>query len=102
MTTSKPQSTLNNIYTGTSLGIIVPLIVVFIFFKVKFPQFTVSYVLDYSIQMRALPKIISLCVVPNLGIFFLFMWKNFLYSARGVILATFIMTVLVLALKLFF
>jgi hypothetical protein len=102
MTTSAPKSALNNIWTGTALGIIAPFIVILIFFKVKFPQFDLGYIIDYSIQMNALPKIISLCVIPNLGIFFLFMWKNLLHSARGIILATFIMTLFVLALKTFF
>ncbi len=102
METSKPKSARNSIWTGTTIGLIVPFVVVFIFFKLKFPHVTIEYIIDYSIQMRALPKIISLCVIPNLGIFFLFMKVNYLFSARGIILATFIMTLFVLVLKMFF
>ncbi|HEX2936207.1 MAG TPA: hypothetical protein VHO72_12715 [Bacteroidales bacterium] len=100
--TSKPKSATNNIWTGTAIGLIVPFAVVFVFFKLKFPQHTIEYIIDYSLQMRALPKIISLCVIPNLGIFFLFMKINYLFSARGIILSTFIMTLFVLVLKMFF
>jgi hypothetical protein len=100
--TSKPKSAANNLWTGTAIGLIVPFVVVFIFFKLKFPHVTLAYIIDYSIQMQALPKIISLCVIPNLGIFFLFMKMNYLLSARGIILSTFIMTLFVLALKMFF
>lgn len=100
--TSKPKSAMNNLWTGTAIGLIVPFAVVFIFFKLKFPHVTLSYIIDYSIRMQALPKIISLCVIPNLGIFFFFMGKNYLRSARGIILSTFIITLFVLALKLFF
>jgi hypothetical protein len=102
METSKPTSAINNIWLGTAIGLVVPFLVLFIFFKLKFPHVTIQYIIDYSIQMRALPKIISLCVLPNLGIFFLFMRVNYLFAARGIILATFIMTLFVLALKMFF
>lgn len=100
--TSKPKSATNNLWMGTAIGLIVPFVVVFIFFKLKFPNHTIQYIIDYSLQMQALPKIISLCVIPNLGIFFLFMKVNYLFSARGIILATFIMTLFVLVLKMFF
>ena len=35
-------------------------------------------------------KLISICVFPNLLAFFIFIWTNYLKSARGVLLATFI------------
>lgn len=102
METSHPKSSMNNIWTGTAIGLIVPFVVLFIFFKLKFPHVTLEYIIGYSVEMRALPKIISLCVIPNLGIFFLFMKVNYLFSARGIILSTFIMTLFVLVLKMFF
>lgn len=102
METSTPRASMNNIWTGTAIGLVVPFLVVFVFFKLKFPNVTIEYIIDYSIEMRALPKIISLCVIPNLGVFFLFMSKNYLLSAKGIILSTFIITLFVLVLKMFF
>lgn len=45
--------------------------------------------------------ILSLCVVPNLLIFFTFIWTNRDKSARGVLLATIIYAMYVCIMKLY-
>ena len=44
--------------------------------------------------------LLSLSVVVNLGLFFIFINKNFYYAARGVIFSTIIYAIIVFALKL--
>lgn len=51
-------------------------------------------------DMKIFLKIISLCVFPNLGFFFLFYRKKYDMAARGVIMATFMYAFLVLVAKL--
>ena len=51
-------------------------------------------------QMKIFLKILSLCVFPNLGFFFLFYRMKYDMAARGVILATFMYAFLVLIAKM--
>lgn len=44
-------------------------------------------------------KIVSICVLPNLGLFYLYINKNFYRGAMGVIVATFAFAVIVFAVK---
>ena len=92
------RSKLDSLWIGLVVGIFVPVLSLLMFY---YSTFTKVSFMDYSLQVRILPKIISLCVVPNLGVFFLFMWRNHYYSARGIILATVIITLVVLVLKIF-
>jgi hypothetical protein len=86
---------------GFALGIIVPLISFFIVYKIKFSSYTLREFYDFLITMNALPKILSLMVIPNLLVFFIFIWTEHLYAARGVLAATVFDAILILALKLF-
>ncbi|MBI4945639.1 MAG: hypothetical protein HY840_04470 [Bacteroidetes bacterium] len=76
---------------GAVTGLISPLISLFTFYLVKyshitFSQFFNTILLGYNI----LAPVISLCVIINLLVFFIFLWTNRNYSARGVLLATFV------------
>jgi hypothetical protein len=95
------RSRFDSIWIGLIVGIFVPALAFVMFYFSSFTKVSLHYFIEYSAQLQALPKIISLCVVPNLGVFFLFMWRNHYYSARGVIMATVIMALIVLGLKIF-
>ena len=92
------RSKLDSLWIGLVVGIFVPVLSLLMFY---YSTFTKVSFMDYSLQVRILPKIISLCVIPNLLVFFLFMWRNHYYSARGIILATLIITLVVVVLKIF-
>ncbi len=51
-------------------------------------------------EMKILLKLLSLCVFPNLGFFFLFYRNKLDMAARGVIMATFVYAFVVLITKL--
>lgn len=94
----------NNIYKterfGFIAGIIIPIFVILGFYFYRNYENLSSFI-NSLMSMGIISKLVSLCVVPNLLLFFLFMWKNNLRPARGVIGATFIYALLVLAMKLF-
>ena len=84
---------------GFALGIIVPVISFFIVYKIKFDNYTLREFYDFLLSMNALPKILSLMVIPNLLVFFIFIWTNHLYAARGVLAATVVDALIIMALK---
>ena len=92
------RSRFDSLWIGLVVGIFVPVLALIMFY---YSTFTKVSFMDYSLQVRVLPKVISLCVIPNLGVFFLFMWRNHYFSARGIIFATLIITFIVLGLKIF-
>ena len=89
----------NKFWIGLSLGIVLPLVIfllvyLFVYSKTPFGEF-----LEYALLMRALPKIFSLCAIPNLGIFYLFLNKEYWRATQGVIAATLLCTLAVVAIK---
>lgn len=82
---------------GLIYGIIVPIITLSIFYIYRNPP-SFGQFYDQIVSINILSRLVSLCVVPNLLIFFLFMWRNKLRSAYGVIGATFIYAIVVLIL----
>jgi hypothetical protein len=96
------RSTFDSWIVGLLVGLIVPVIAIVVFYYSSFTTVPFSYFIMYSKQIHVLPKLIAVGAIPNLGLFFLFMWRNHLVSARGVILATFVLAFIVLAMNLFF
>ena len=85
---------------GFIAGLIIPIFVILGFYFYRNSE-SISTFIDSLMSVGIISKLVSLCVVPNLLLFFLFMWKNNLRPARGVIGATFIYALIVLSLKLF-
>lgn len=86
---------------GLLFGIIVPLIGLVIFYKFNIKTLDFTEFINFVNRKDMMPQLLSLSVVANLGVFFIFIWKKFYFSARGVIMATFIYTIVVLILKYF-
>lgn len=82
---------LDSLWIGAVIGLLSPWFTLFIFYLIRynhisFADFFNNLILGYNI----LTPVISLCVITNLLVFFIFIWTNRNYSARGVLLATFI------------
>ena len=91
--------TWNKFWIGLALGTALPVVIFllvyfFVYSKTPFGEF-----LEYAFVMKALPKIFSLCVIPNLGIFYLFLNKEYWLTTRGVIAATLLCTLAVVVVK---
>ncbi len=95
------NSRFNSLTTGLLLGILGPAITLVVIYLVTTQDLSLSDYVRQLVFFRVYTHIISLSVIPNLLIFFIFIWLNKLKSARGVLLATIILAFIVLGLRLF-
>jgi hypothetical protein len=93
------KSSLDLIKLGFALGIGVPILTFLIFYLWKADTMTLPEYVRFLADVQALPKLMSLAVIPNLGIFFLFLRKDHYYATRGVLAATIVLAILILILK---
>jgi hypothetical protein len=89
----------NNIKLGLALGLLAPVITFFAFYFIRYPLLDLVKYIDFVFKQHVLSPLMSLCGIPNLLIFFVFIWRDFYFSARGVLLATFILAVVVFVIK---
>lgn len=82
------SSKINNIKLGILLGIIAPALSMLVIYLIKFSDYNFQELIDFLVSRGIFTKIISLCVIPNLALFFFFLNKNYYYSARGVLIST--------------
>ena len=93
------KSKANNVLLGALLGILAPAITVFLSYKIRFGQYGLGEFFSVLVQNKILSSLLSLCVIPNLLVFLIFIWLNYLYSARGVLLSTFIVGFVIVGVK---
>lgn len=95
------QTKLNSIWIGLLIGFLTPIITLIIVYFTTFKNkgYTPAEFWDFLILMGIFGKLLSLCVVPNLAVFFVFIWRNLLLSARGVLAATLITAIIIIFYK---
>lgn len=93
------KSSWNSLKLGVILGIAWPVLVMVLFYLLKFSNYPLDIFFDQLLELKLFSKFVSVCVVPNLLLFFIFIWKDRLYSARGVLLATIVLGFLIIILK---
>ena len=89
----------NNFFYGLIPGLIAPLIGFYIFYLVKFSHYKFLEFFEYISGQSVVTHTISLSVLPNLIIFFLFIKLNLYKSAKGVILATMIYAITIIIMR---
>jgi hypothetical protein len=89
----------DSLLIGTISGLILPFITITVYYFIKYNKVSVSDFINVLETYNVITQVISLCVLPNLLLFFINLWTNRMQSARGVILATFIYTFIVLIMK---
>jgi hypothetical protein len=97
----KSRPKFNHILVGLIPGLILPLIVFYLIYLLKYGNR--MPIRDYMLIMFSkgvLTQLLSLCVIPNLLLFFIFMWINYLYSARGVVFSVLIYAFSILIFKI--
>lgn len=87
--------------TGLAFGLLMPLFIFVIIYRARYPDVPVLDYLGGLWQFNVLIKILSLCVLPNLLMFLLYIRKKMDYAARGVLAATFVYAFLALIIQLF-
>lgn len=86
----KPQTKKkdNGLLIGSLIGGIIPIIGLAIFYLSRNYNMTILEYLSTLKSVGIASPLLSLCVIPNLLAFFVFIWLNKLIFARGVMLST--------------
>ncbi|MCX6223717.1 MAG: hypothetical protein NTV01_03030 [Bacteroidia bacterium] len=90
---------MNKLWIGLAAGLIVPAVALTCYYFARYSDLSLIDFLKAYKNLGILTHIISLSVLPDLLVFFLFIRRNLLKSARGVLLATFIFTIAVLCVR---
>jgi hypothetical protein len=90
----------DSILLGTIIGLLAPVIVFLTYYLIVFKGMNFSAFYRYLSSGEIFLPVISLCNVPNLLIFFIFIWTKRDKSARGVLQATFIYAIYICIMKL--
>lgn len=83
---------------GLMSGIVLPVATLLVIWLVRYDMGLGEFLSSFQ-RIGALSKMVSLSVIPNLLLFFLFIWTNRTFSARGVIFATLVLALIMLVLK---
>ncbi|MEO8086164.1 MAG: hypothetical protein ABI763_05065 [Bacteroidota bacterium] len=86
--------------TGLIGGLLAPAIVFAVYFKIHDPELNLVDAIHRLIESGIISYYLSLCVIANLLLFFIFLKLNAELAARGVLGATFIYAFTILILKL--
>ena len=95
----KKKATYNNVRLGLLLGMIAPVAGFFILYALSSRGNSLGDFVDILMNREKLSSVISLSAIPNLLLFFIFIWLNYLYSARGVLASTLLFALIVIFTK---
>ncbi len=94
----KRTSKFNKIIYGLIPGILLPGLTLLVSWMIISESTLDSYLRSYYMTGH-ISGVISLCAIPNLLIFFIFIWLEKYQSARGVIYATILVALVMLIFK---
>lgn len=89
----------NRLWIGLAAGLAAPAIALTLYYLARNDGLSFAEFLKVYKNLGILTHIISISVIPDLLVFFLFIRQNMLKSARGVLLATFLFTFAVLLIR---
>jgi hypothetical protein len=92
----------DKIYIGLIAGILLPLIVFYLYFKIRhYNDVEFSFYLSMLHKYGLLFKIMSLCVLADLPLFYAFIQFKFWQTSKGIVMACFIYALTVAGYRLF-
>lgn len=89
----------DSLLAGSLAGLIGPILGILIFYFYNFAGQNFLDFMQLSAEKRLLSPLLSLCAVINLGVFYLFIRVDYLSSAKGVILSTFLYGLAIVVIK---
>ena len=89
----------DKLWLGLVLGIIAPILVLLFYYEKNYYYIRVDTFLYETFMKRIFLPLLSLCVIGNLAVFFIFIQTDRYYSARGVVFATMLYAIAVFILK---
>jgi uncharacterized BrkB/YihY/UPF0761 family membrane protein len=93
------KSKIDKQWIGLVLGILAPIITMVVIYFVKFSDYGFHELVNLLVLRNVFTQIVSLCVIPNLALFFFFINKNWYHVTRGVLLATILFAIFVFITK---
>ncbi len=94
------KSKFNNQLFGVILGLLLPVLSFLGIYLVLSGSLSLTEYFQKIYQSPIFTKLLSLAVIPNLLLFFIFIWLNYLKSARGIVGATILSAFIIIVLKL--
>lgn len=94
----KTRKRFDTLLSGLIPGIVLPLAAMVIIWAIQSDLGFLEFLQNFQ-HRNVLSKIVSLAALPNLLLFFLFIWTDRTFSARGVIFATLLLAFVMLVLK---
>jgi len=88
----------DTVLSGLVPALVIPSLTLLGFWIVKSDSTLVDFLVQFQ-QLGMLSKVVSLSVIPNLLLFFVFICTNRNFSSRGVIFATLLLAFVMLILK---
>lgn len=88
----------DTLLSGLIPALVLPVLTLLGFWIVKSDRSLMDFLVQFQ-EMGLLSKVVSLAAIPNLLLFFIFIWTKRNFSARGVIFATLILAFFMLILK---
>ena len=86
---------------GALAGLIGPPIAMLLFYHFNYSQLEFQVFIDRLLYSTLFAAVLSLCVLINLLLFFIFIWINRDEGAQGVLLVTILYALWILGMKLF-
>jgi len=84
---------------GFIIGVFLPVITIILVYFLRFGSYSLPSFLRTIMVLRTLPQFLSLAVLPNLLAFFIFIWLDHLFAARGVLGATIVDALIIVLIK---
>ena len=88
----------DTLWHGLIPALILPAIVLLGFWIIRSDRGFLDFLVQFQ-EMNMLSKVVSLCAIPNLLLFFIYIWTMRNFSARGVIFATLLLALIMVILK---
>ncbi|MCH7535440.1 MAG: hypothetical protein IH948_06790 [Bacteroidetes bacterium] len=89
----------DKVWLGLICGIIMPVIMVLSYYQSSYSAITLSNFVERMVLNNLESKLISVAIVGNLGVFFLFIWLNADRASKGVVGSMFLYGVVILYFK---
>jgi hypothetical protein len=93
-----PRRKFNTVLAGLLPGLLLPVVTMFVFWGF-IHEGGIREFLSSSQRLGVLSKMVSLAAIPNLLLFFIFIWTDRYFAARGVIFATLLVAGAMLVMK---
>jgi len=88
-------------WIGLILGLLAPFVAFMLYYFINYSFMTFYNFINHMKLGNTYAPIMSLCVLANLAVFYLFIWKNKYMATRGVLASTFIWAAFIVYLKFF-